>query len=286
MSKEVFSSEIASRVNSYLIDPREILIREEFNGRHEEPEVDDLIEDFMNPSVGQIVPVTITKDDGSPVLLAGHRRWRAAIEVTKRKQGPFDGIFKLKCVYFRGTPLECFVLTVRENLNRKEVSPLSEGWNISKFRNFGMSDEDIAVKVYSRKTLDGKPDIRWIEDRAAMIDLAPEALAAVVNGHVKPSAVAALAKMKKQAQRDLVKDNAGKITTAVIKRASTPSPQETTSEASPTPTAKRKWDKKAFCELIQTYIDADLPPHTAKMSAENAVRTVLGQIQEEIECGQ
>ena len=289
MSQKVFDKTLAPSATTgdlYLIDPREIVIREEYNGRHEEPEVDDLVADFLNRDIGQIVPVTITKDDGAPVLIAGHRRYRAALEVTKKKKGPFDGVFKLKCTYFRGSPLECFILTVRENLNRKEVSPLSDAWNISKFRNMEMSDQDIAIKVYSRRTIDGKPDVKWIEERAALIELTPEAQEAVAQGRVKPSAVVALAKLRKQAQRDLVKDREAKVTTAAIKRAAAPEPAETTSDAPAMPPAKRRWAKKDFCGLVQSYIDMTLPPAVAKMDAENAVRTVLSQIQEEIECGQ
>lgn len=290
MGQKVFDKALApsaSVSDMFMIDPREIQIREEYNGRHEEPEVDDLIEDFMNPNIGQIVPVTVTKDDGAPVLLAGHRRYRAAIAVTKAKNGPFDGVFKLKCTYYRGKPLECFMLTVRENLNRKEVSPTCDGWNISKFRNFGMSDEDIAIKVYGRKSLDGKPDTKWIEDRAAMIDLTPEAMEAVASGIVKPSAVVALAKMKKQAQRDLIRDNAGKITTAVIKRVTSPVAQSDAAQSVPIAPAKRKQANTAnCCEILDRYIGMELPKHILAMTPQAAVREVLRQVSDEIECGQ
>ncbi len=284
-----FDAPSATNGSMYLIDPREIEIREEYNGRHEEPSVDELIEDFMNPSIGQIEPVILTKDDRAPVLLAGARRWRAAIEVTKRRKGPFDGVFKLKCIYFRGTPIECFILTVKENLNRKEVSPTCDGWNISRFRNFGMSDEDIASKVYGRKALDGKPDTQWIRDRVAMVDLTPEALEAVASGRVKPSAIVALAKMKKQAQRDLILDNAAKITTAVIKRAAAPAPQLDATEPAAKAPVKRQMAKEGTCDACETidrWIGLELPPHILSQGVQAAVRNVLRQLSDEIRCGE
>lgn len=292
MSQKVFDRSLvpsATTSDLFLIDPREVQIREEYNGRHDEPDCEDLIADFLDPKIGQNTPVIITKDDGAPVLIAGHRRWRAAIAVTKKKQGPFDGVFKLKCVYFRGTPLECFILTVKENRNRKEPKPIDDGYNISKFRNFGMTDEDIA-KIYGVQTLDGKPDVRWIEDRAAMVDLTPEAQEAIAEGRVKPSAVPALAKLRKQAQRDLVKDREQKVTAAAIKRAALPTPEPNgtsshTSEPAPSRPAKRQRAKKDFCELLQRTIDAQIPPHIQKMSVENAIRTVLGEMKDELECG-
>lgn len=84
------SAPSATNSPSYLIDPREIQIREEYSGRHEEPEIDDLLEDFLNPDIGQIQPCVVTKDDGAPVLLVGSRRWRTAI-ATPRQMGS-DGI--------------------------------------------------------------------------------------------------------------------------------------------------------------------------------------------------
>lgn len=288
MSQKVFDKTLApsaSTSDMFLIDPREILLRDEYNGRHDEPDCDDLVSDFLDPKIGQNTPVIITKDDGAPVLIAGHRRWRAAMAVTKKKQGPFDGVFKLKCVYFRGTPLECFILTVKENRNRKEPKPIDDGYNISKFRNFEMDDEAIA-RIYGVQTLDGKPDTKWVEDRAALVDLTPEAQEAVAQGRVKPSAVTALAKLRKQAQRDLVKDRESKVTAAAIKRASQPESSETAAEPPVTRPARQKWDKPAFCALLQRVIDGKLPPHIARMDAENAIRTVLGEMKDEMECGQ
>lgn len=290
MSQKVFDKSLApsaSNFDGFMIDPREIVIREEFNGRHDEPDCEDLIADFLDPKIGQNTPVIITKDDGAPVLVAGHRRWRAAMHITKKKAGPFDGVFKLKCTYFRGTPIECFILTVKENRNRKEPKPIDDGYNISKFRNFGMSDEEIATRVYGVQTLDGKPDVKWVEERAALVDLTPEAQEAVAQGRVKPSAVSALAKLRKQAQRDLVKDRDAKITTAAIKRAAAPSVNGTEAAHAatlPTPSAPpKKWTKKEFVELIDLYLESDIPARIKGMGCENAVRVILGEMRDEVE---
>lgn len=293
---KIFDKELAPSESVYdgkMLDPREIRINAEFNGRHELPAIDDLLSEF--PTIGQLFPVLITKDDdGAPLLLDGHRRWRAAIELTRLRKGPHEdiqgkGLFKLKCQYFKGSPTECFVATIKANASRAESTPLDDGYNISRLiHTFGMSHEDIALKVYGRKLTDGSPDVKWIQEREALSNLAAEAADAVSGGRVKPSAVMELAKLSKNAQRSLLKSTEGKITTALVKRAAHPNGTGTTSE--PKTDALRAWKPSkmttpAFCAILQRYIDSDLPPHIAKMDAENAIRTVLGQIQDEIQCG-
>lgn len=294
---KIFDKTLAPSESVYdgkMLDPREIRINAEFNGRHELPPIDDLLSEF--PTIGQLFPVLITKDDdGAPVLLDGHRRYRAAIELTRLKKGPHtdaagnSGVFKLKCQYFKGSPSECFIATVKANSSRAESLPIDDGYNISKLHNaFGMTYEDIAVQVYGRKLTDGSPDVKWVQEREALSDLAAEAADAVTGGRVKPSAVMALAALSKTAQRSLLKSTEGKITAALVKRAAAPQPSETTADASVSPprsSKATKWDKTTVCAKIQEWIDMDLPPHIAKMDAENAIRTVLAQIQEEIQCG-
>ena len=280
----------AERINIYTLDPREIRINPELNGRHEEPSIDDLVDDFLNPKIGQIQPVLITKDDdGAPMLRAGHRRWRAAIEVTRRKLGPFDGVFRLKCQYFKGTELDCFILTVKENLGRVQTMPIDDGYNISRLHNnFGMSYEDIAIKVYNRRLADGSPDVKWIEDTESLAELAAEAAEAVVGGKVKPSAVRELAKLSKTAQRALLKSTEGKITAAVVKRAAAPPPPEPAAEPasdSPTggkPAKNRPRSVSACIELVQQYINMDLPSYVCTLPCAEAVHKILGELYDEM----
>lgn len=290
---KIFNRELAPSEAVYdgkMLDPREIRIDAELNGRHECPPIDDLVADFLNPAIGQIQPVLITKDDdGAPLLKAGNRRWRAAMEVTRLKQGPYEGVFRLKCQYVKGSPLECFVLTIKENLGRVEALPIDDGYNISRLRvNFGMSHEDIALKVYGRKLTDGSPDVKWVKDREALSDLAAEAAEAVTGGRVKPSAVLELAKLSKTAQRALLKSTEGKITTAVIKRATAPTPQSDNIQTIAAAPAKRKQGKTAICdacEVIDRYIGMELPKGILDMSVQSAVRQVLRQLSDDIHCG-
>jgi hypothetical protein len=222
---DLFSREAVpsyKRVDVHLMDPREIDIMPEFNGRKSLPPIDDLLREFPDPKIGQLVDVIITKREGRPVLLAGHRRWRAAIQLTEEGKGPFDGVFKLRCKNFSGTPLECFLVTLKEN-QRAETDAEDDAYNISRLiQNFSMSEEDVAIKAYNRRTLDGKADVKWVRDRLALTDLAPEALAALKTGKLKPNAAVALAKLSAKVQREKIASGE-KLTVASIN--SSPAPK-------------------------------------------------------------
>lgn len=299
---KIFDKSLAPSEGVYdgkTLDPREIRINAEFNGRHDLPAIDDLLSEF--PIIGQLFPVLITKDDdGAPVLLDGHRRWRAAIELTNQKKGPYDGVFKLKCQYFKGSPTECFIATVKANSSRAESLPIDDGFNISKLHHrFAMSHEDIALKVYGRKLTDGSPDVKWVQEREALSDLAAEAAEAVTGGRVKPSAVLELAKLSKTAQRNLIKSTNGTITAAIIKRSVNPNGSGTAASAAaltkngsdPLTVAEfrnsgnteRKIRNVAdFRKLVEEYLEMDIPERIKGFTCENAVRKILSDLLDEL----
>lgn len=203
------------RVDYHMLDPRSIKILPEFNGRKNPKPIDVLLKEFIDPKVGQLVPVIITKRDGEPVLLAGHRRWQTAVQLTEEGKGPFDGVFKLRCTNFTGTPFECFLVTLRENM-REDLDADDDGYNISRLvHNFSMSEEDVAA-FYRKVTLAGKPDVDWVRGRLALVDLTAEAVDALKAGKLKPKAAVELAKLSAKVQRQ--KLESGKLTVAAIKR--------------------------------------------------------------------
>ena len=206
-----------SRINIYLMDPREITVKPELNGRHELPEIDDIVAGFME--IGQTTPVLIGKDGGRPVLYAGHRRWRAALEITKKKLLPKteknpDQVFKLKCTYFEGDEKTAFLATISENHDRKSATEIDDAHNIVKLRRWEYSDEEIAG-VY-RKKVDGKPDISWVAKTASLVSLCDEAVQAMKDGRIKPSAAVEIAKLAKAAQKERLA-TPGKITASAVK---------------------------------------------------------------------
>ena len=266
-----------SRSSEYMFAPESIKIKAELNGRHELPNIDWLVDSMV--ASGQLQPVLIGNDGGTPILYAGHSRWRAALEINKRKLTPVP--FKLRCVYFKGSEHQAFMATVRENRDRNQTTAIDDAFNIAKLERYGMSLDDIAANVYHE-------DVSWVKNRLTLIELCEEGAKALVNQSIKPNAAVALAKLSKEAQRTALASGQN-LTVAAIKRAAVPVPQSDTPKPSPNAPAGlwgRTVPKKQVCEMLQRWIDYDLPPGVATMGAENAVREILGQILDEIECGQ
>jgi ParB-like chromosome segregation protein Spo0J len=199
-----------SRTSEYLMRPRDITIRPELNGRHEHTDVADLIDSFV--AVGQLTPVDIGSDGGKPYLVFGHRRWRAAVEGIKSGKLPKD--FKLRCVYFKGTPLDELKAVIAENIERKSTTAMCEAQNIAKLERYNMTHEEIAA-FYSQRHVDGSPDVGWVKKRLALISLTPESQEAVKNKRVKPSAVQMLAKLSREQQAEACRSES--VTPATVK---------------------------------------------------------------------
>lgn len=193
-----------SRTSEYLFDPADITVKPELNGRKNLPEIETLIDSFV--TMGQLQPVLIGRDGGNPVLYDGHRRWRAALEVNKRKLTPKP--FKLRCVYYQGDEKAAFLATVIANHERQQTDEIDDANNIAIMGRWGMTPEEIAA-VYHR-------DAAWVKQRIALLELCDEGAKAVREGRMKTSAAVAIAKLSKAAQKEKIKAAGdGKITASM-----------------------------------------------------------------------
>lgn len=198
-----------TRTSEYLFDPADITVKPELNGRKNLPEIETLVDSFV--SMGQLQPVLIGRDGGKPVLYDGHRRWRAALEVNRRKLTPKP--LKLRCVYYQGDEKAAFLATVIANHERAQTDEIDDANNIAIMGRWGMSDQEIAA-VYHR-------DAAWVKQRLALLELCDEGAQAVRDGRMKPSAAVAIAKLSKDSQREKIKSAGdGKITASVVKESS------------------------------------------------------------------
>ena len=283
LSKEIHPS--LGTFDGVTLEPKDLKVSPNFNGRVELPDIAKFKRDFLDPKVGQIQPISIWKhpETGQAIILDGVTRWRAALEIVAE-----GGTFRLQCKYVQcKTEQDAFIFTVKANV-RNDPTPADNAHNVAIFHhNFGFALDDIAGRIYGRFTISGKPDKKWAEEMLAINDLAPEALKAMSAGKLKSSAARALAKLSPDKQREkLAEMPEGKtITTAAIRRAAAPTPTDTTGTLPVDPPRLPRRERDAFCAIVQNWIDLELPPRLTEMTVENAVRTVLGQIQDEIQCG-
>jgi ParB-like chromosome segregation protein Spo0J len=204
-----FVGEIGRAETTYSAYPEEIVVVPELNGRHEHTDVETLASDIEKNE--QLQPVVCRKNDaGNPVLVFGHRRYRAICLLNERNpKSPRKVIF----TYKKYSEAEAFIAAIGENRFRKDVSPIDDAANIEVFRRkFGKSDEEIA-KIYFPEAIteeELKQALRFVKDRAALIELDPAAAQAVREGRIKITAAVALSKLSREQQRKKV-TKAGKI---------------------------------------------------------------------------
>jgi ParB/RepB/Spo0J family partition protein len=206
-----------TRTSEYLIAPKDIKFKPELNGRHELPDIEWLIDSMVKN--GQLQPVLVRNDGGMPILVAGFSRWRAAIEINKRKL--VSPAFKLRCVNFRGSEQQGVLANISENRERNATTPIDDGYNIARLERCGMSMEEIAA-VYHE-------DVPWCKNRLALVALSKESQEALRDGLVKPSAAKVLAKLSEEQQAfalKTAKKNGTQITAASLKAPKTPKPKQ------------------------------------------------------------
>lgn len=202
-----FTTEISRGSTTYQAFPEEIKIDPELNGRHEDSTVESLAADIEQN--GQHEPVICRKNDqGEPVLTCGHRRYRAICLLNERNP---KSPRKINFLYRRMSDSEAFITAIGENRFRKDVSPIDDAANIEILRRkFNMSDLDIA-RIYFPESMsedETKIALRFVKDRASLVELAPEAAQAVRDGRIKVTAAVALSRLSRDQQKKKVSNSA------------------------------------------------------------------------------
>lgn len=235
-----FATDVGRGVTTLQAFPEEILLDPELNGRKDLPDIEGLAADIEKN--GQDQPVVCRKDDhGNPVLVFGHRRYRAIVLINERNP---SGRRKINFIYKRMNETEAFTAAIRENRFRKEVSDPDHAHNMEILqRRFNMTEEDIA-RIYFPEAANEKElkaALRWVKDRLALVELSPEAEQAVRAGRVKGiSAAKGLAKLSRDQQKKRL-EKQGNITAADVSKRKKP--------------AKKKIEPKLM-ELLAAVLDS------------------------------
>jgi len=113
---------------------------------------------------GLIYPVLVTDREEENVgdgfyLLSGERRWRAA---------KIAGLEEIPATLVEGSPAELHELSVLDNLQREQLSPVEEGHAFARLMEaYGYSVTEVAVKL--------RKSPGYIADRLRLLDLSEEA---------------------------------------------------------------------------------------------------------------
>lgn len=194
--------------------PEEVTIPSELNGRHDLPDIEELIHSIVTH--GQIQPVLFRREGGNMVLVSGFSRLRAIAEINKRGLKPMP--MRLRGVVTLMTEHQAFLATIEENRVRNATTPMDDAHNIQRLlHNYSMTEEEVAA-TYRASTA-------WVRDRLQLLELTSEAAEAVHTGRVKPSAAKAIAKLSKELQRKVVAKE-GRITAKDVQAEVAPATDE------------------------------------------------------------
>jgi ParB-like chromosome segregation protein Spo0J len=199
------------RTDAFYLDPADIHLDVENNGRHDLPDIAWLIGDIEKR--GQLTPCLIRKDGERAVMVEGHSRWRAIVDINKRRK--LEDRLKVLCTLFRGNEVDALIAGFSANRERNALTPVDEGYFVDRLLKYGKTLEEIAAITHE--------EVEWCKQRVALVSLTPEAQQAVSTGAVRVSTAAkTLAKMSADLQRKAVKDRdaKGRVTTKAIREAS------------------------------------------------------------------
>ena len=196
-----------TRGTVYYFEPSDIDLDTENNGRHDLPDITGLVASIAVN--GQMQPCVVRKDGKRAKLVAGYSRWRAVVEINKDRKG--DDRLKLACVYTDANEVDAIRMAYEENAERNSLTAVDHGYMISRLVKGGKTIDDVATMI--------RRDASWCKTHLALVNLVPEAQAAVTKGEIKPSAAKALSKLAAAEQRRAMteRDKKGRVTSKTIK---------------------------------------------------------------------
>ena len=140
-------TETTRRTDMFFVDPRDIIVGHEGNGRFKPPTDEQILERAQSMlDVGQLQPILIYKKDEEIHVSAGFTRTLAGkLIVEKLKPAAIGEGFMLQCKLTECNSEEAFIRNVAENLERNNTTPMDDAKNQRRLREeMGWSDERIA----------------------------------------------------------------------------------------------------------------------------------------------
>lgn len=185
--------------------PEEIVVKAALNGRHDEPDLQPLIESILE--LGQLQPVTIRRENGRPVLFAGFNRWKAISLINKKeltgKMRPDASVpMRVRAVVRNVDEETGFFANIAENNVRSATTELDDAHNLRRLIDgYGMTEED-AAKRYGK-------NLKWVRSRLELIQLSKPAQKAYREGRLIGPQARKLARMTAEQQNEVLAAHEG-----------------------------------------------------------------------------
>jgi ParB-like chromosome segregation protein Spo0J len=218
MAQAVFSTGTIHRTATMWSDlPENILLPPiELSGRkhYDEADIASLAAEIF--ARGQDTPAKVRKNDsGKPILVYGRRRYLAVKYINEHLLAPGDEKRELECTYERDmTDEQALIAAIAENFKRKDVNDMDHAANIERLMKFSKKSVEYVAGIYFPEAKSGKEKadaLRWVRERAGLIELAPEAAAAVRDGRAEITAAVELSKLPKDVQRKAVAETTSTV---------------------------------------------------------------------------
>lgn len=150
---------------------------------------------------GMISPVVVFEGKGAPVLITGHARFQAALELGWNE-------IPVLSVTAEKKPREWFLFSLLSNWNQNWAD-LDRASAIHRARGFGFSENEMLEDILPALGL--APEKRWLDESAEIMALAPEVLNAVADGRLPYRGVRSLAVFSAPDQKAFVYRLAGPL---------------------------------------------------------------------------
>ncbi len=146
----IINAEGVRRSDMPCVPPSQIIVQHQENTRLYSPDVSDLVLGFE--TIGQLQPCVVRPIPGGFIqLVAGYRRWLAAMELVKRQKKAGVAIedqFKLKCIVEKMGPGDALLRNISENADRRSLSPIENAVAIQRLRSqHGWNDAEGTEKI-------------------------------------------------------------------------------------------------------------------------------------------
>jgi len=145
MGKAAFTGK---RGDIFYLKPDELRIETQKEAALYDPRADLPVDENLVKNImvyGVIVPIVVAKLDGSPVVVDGRQRAKAAAEASRRLVAEGKEPILVPCVLRKDTTEDLFGVSVSANEQRQDDSPLLKAQKSAKLQNMGKSVDEVAV---------------------------------------------------------------------------------------------------------------------------------------------